>query len=120
MPKYTKPRKTWKYTDDFKASAVLWSLCPDVLSKDVASALEIHPLMLSRWRKEVNEGKIVVDKRKKQKNIAELKKELGKLKKLEREIEMLKKENDLLKKWQRFLAETHQTDINLSKTIKNS
>ena len=120
MPKYTKPRKTWKYSDDFKAGAVLWSLYPDVRSKDVASALEIHPLMLSRWRKEFNEGKIVVDKRKKQKDVAELKKDMTKLKKLEREIELLKKENDLLKKWQRFLAEAHQTDINSSRNTKIS
>ncbi|GAA66139.1 hypothetical protein P20429_0237 [Pseudoalteromonas sp. BSi20429] len=27
------------------------------MSKDVADALDIHPLMLSRWRKEYREGK---------------------------------------------------------------
>jgi len=41
--------------------------------------------------------------------------ELNRLKKLEVESERLKKENDLLKKWQRFLAEQHQSDIDLSK-----
>ena len=33
--------------------------------KDVAQALDIHPFMLSSWRKEYREGKIVADKRKK-------------------------------------------------------
>jgi len=32
--------------------------------KGVAEALDIHPFMLSRWRKEYREGKIVADKRK--------------------------------------------------------
>ncbi len=33
--------------------------------KEVAATLDIHPFMLSRWRKEYREGKIVADKRKK-------------------------------------------------------
>jgi transposase len=72
--------------------------------------------MLSRWRKEYREGKIVVDKRKKLTNAKKEKKELTKLQKLEQENAQLKKELDLLKKWQRFLAEEHQNDINLSRS----
>jgi len=30
--------------------------------KEVAEALDIHPFMLSRWRKEYKEGIIVADK----------------------------------------------------------
>ena len=33
------------------------SLRDDVLSKEVAQALDIHPFMLARWRKEYREGK---------------------------------------------------------------
>lgn len=33
-----------------------------MLIQDVAEALDIHPFMLSRWRKEVRESKIVAKK----------------------------------------------------------
>lgn len=56
MPRYTQPRKTWFYPVNFKIKAVELSLRDDVMSKDVAEALDIHPLMLSRWRKEYREG----------------------------------------------------------------
>ncbi len=48
MPKYTQPKKTWFYPIDFKIKAVELSLRDDVLSKDIAQALDIHQLMLSR------------------------------------------------------------------------
>lgn len=110
MPKYTKPRRTWQYTNEFKVKAVQLSLNEGITSKSVADALDIHPFMLSRWRKEYREGKFVV-KKTKSKTVKAASSELNKLKKLEAENERLKKENDLLKKWQRFLAEQHQNDI---------
>ena len=70
----------------------------------VARTLDIHPFMLSRWRKEYREGKIVADKRKKVLSLKQDKTELDKLKRLEKENARLRQENDLLKKWQRFLA----------------
>lgn len=41
------------------------ALCalPDVRIKDVAEALDIHAFMLSRWRKEAREGRILTKKR---------------------------------------------------------
>ena len=58
MPKLS-PRTTYKYSDQFKATAVKLSQLPGAQSKDVAESLCIHPLMLSRWRKQVREGLIV-------------------------------------------------------------
>lgn len=88
------------------------------MSKDVAQALDIHPLMLSRWRKEYREGKFKSTQRYQANNelMSELptKKELNKIKKLQKENERLKQENDLLKKWQRYLAEVHQSDLDSS------
>ena len=52
MPRYKKPRKTWQYTTEFKVKAVELSYLNDAKSKDVAETLDIHPFMLSRWRKE--------------------------------------------------------------------
>ena len=57
MPKYTQPKKTWFYPIDFKIKTVELSLSDDVMSKDVAQAVDIHPFMLSRWSKEYREGK---------------------------------------------------------------
>jgi len=119
MPRYTKPRKTWFYPVNFKIKAVELSLRNNVMSKDVALALDIHPLMLSRWRKEYREGKFKKTPRYQSNN--ELmdklpsKKELDNIQKLKKENERLKQENDLLKKWQRYLAEVHQSDLDSSK-----
>jgi len=57
MPRYTQPRKTGFYLVNFKIKVVELSLRDDVMSKDIAEALGIHPLMLSGWRKEYREGK---------------------------------------------------------------
>ena len=53
------PRKIEKYGDRFKATAVKLSSLPGVQVKDVAAALDIHPFMLSLWRKQVRERVIV-------------------------------------------------------------
>ena len=58
MPK-PGPRTTYKYSDDFKATAVALSDLCGVSVQDVAESLAIHPFMLSRWRKQVREGVIV-------------------------------------------------------------
>ena len=119
MPKYTQPRKTWQYTKDFKIKAVKLSHQDGIQVKQVAAGLDIHPFMLSRWRKEYREGKLQGDN---QKRVAVNKnKEKSSVKKLtenaqlKKEVERLKKENDLLKKWQRYLAEQHQNDLDSSK-----
>jgi len=53
------PRKVARYSEQFKATAVKLSRLPEVVIQDVAVALDIHPLMLSRWRKQAREGMIV-------------------------------------------------------------
>jgi transposase len=119
MPKYNQPRKTWQYTKDFKVKAVKLSHQDGIQVKQVAAGLDIHPFMLSRWRKEYREGKLQGDNQmrvgvNKDKRTISVKKftENARLKK---EVERLKKENDLLKKWQRYLAEQHQSDLDSSK-----
>ena len=87
----------------------------DVKIKDVAKTLDIHPFMLSRWRKEYREGKIVADKKMKVTTLVNEKKELDRLKQLGKENARLRQENDLLKKWQRYLAEQHQNDLDSSR-----
>ena len=117
MPRYTQPRKTWHYLNEFKVKAVQLSLLENVQVKEVAETLDIHPFMLSRWRKEYREGKLIADKRQKITPMSKDKKELDRVKKLEQENARLRQENDLLKKWQRFLAEEHQKDLDSSKDM---
>jgi len=54
MPK-PGPRTAYKYSEEFKVTAVKLSRLPCVAVKDVAESLYIHPFMLSRWRKEARE-----------------------------------------------------------------
>ncbi len=117
MPKYNNSRKTWRYSDEFKSKAVQLSLLNGMQVKKVAETLDIHPFMLSRWRKEYREGTIKIDHRKKALSMENEKKELTLIKRLEKENQWLTLENDLLKKWQRFLAEEHRNDSALSKDI---
>ncbi|WP_020413134.1 hypothetical protein [Microbulbifer variabilis] len=58
----------------------------------------------------------MADKRRKLTDVVSRKeKKLSRVKRLEAENRKLKQELDLLKKWQRFLAEEHQQDIDLSR-----
>ncbi|WP_419810231.1 IS3 family transposase [Bacterioplanoides sp.] len=99
MPKYNNPRKTWQYSNEFKVKAVQLSLISGIQVQEVANTLDIHPFMLSRWRKEYREGKIVTDKRKKLTDAAsQQEKELSKVKKLEAENKKLKQELGSVKK----------------------
>ena len=93
MPRYTQPRRTWHYLNEFKVKAVQLSLLKGVQVKEVAETLDIHPFMLSRWRKEYREGKIVADKRKNVVNIKKEAKEISRVKRLEMENAKLRQEN---------------------------
>ncbi len=74
----------------------------------MALSLDIHPYMLSKWRKDYREGVIMEDKRKKRTQIPSQKTESSRIAELERQNEQLKLENDLLKKWQRFVAQENR------------
>lgn len=96
------PRKVSRYGDQFKATAVKLSSLPGVLIQDVAAALDIHPFMLSLWRKQVRDGVIVA---KSAKLDVQTKAELKRLRALERQFKMLKEEHELLKKAIRFASD---------------
>ena len=49
-------RKTQRYSPEFKLTAVRLSQQPGIQVQSVAAALDIHPFMLSKWRKEVRLG----------------------------------------------------------------
>jgi len=47
------------YGDHFKATAVELGALPGVKATDVAKVLDIHPIMLYRWKKEYRDGDIM-------------------------------------------------------------
>ena len=96
------PRKVSRYGDQFKATAVKLSSLRGVMIRDVAAALDIHPFMLSLWRKQVRDGVIVA---KGAKLDVKTKAELKRLKELERQYKVLKEEHTLLKKAIRFASD---------------
>ena len=124
MPRYTQPRKTWQYTNDFKIKAVKLSYQEGIQVKQVAEGLDIHPFMLSRWRKQYREGKLQGDNQKRvgvSKQTRKVSaKELRENARLKKENARLRQENDLLKKWQRYLAARHQNDLDSCKDTENS
>jgi transposase len=96
------PKKVHRYSLEFKLTAVKLSGMPGVQVQTVADALDIHPIMLSRWRKEARDGEL----RGRAKRIDPgSRRELRRLQALEREHAMLREEHELLKKAIRFCSE---------------
>jgi transposase len=107
-----RPRKIEKYGERFKATAVKLSSLPGVLIQDVAAALDIHPFMLSLWRRQVREGVIVA---RASKLDVETTAELRRLRELERRYKVLREEHELLKKAIRFASDRKRKSSSSSK-----
>ncbi len=106
------PRTTAKYSDRFKATAVRLSELPGIEVQDVAASLYIHPFMLSRWRKQAREGRIVTKGVEIEKDVAA---ELKELRRVKKQYERLKLEHEILKKAIAFTSERRQKSSNSSK-----
>jgi len=52
------PKKVHRYTLEFKIQAVKLANHPEIQTQDVAHALDIHPFMLSKWKKAYREGRL--------------------------------------------------------------
>ncbi len=102
MARTTGPRKVRRYTEEFKLKAVKLSRLEGVQVQDVAEALDIHPFMLSRWRKEAREG--LLRARVRVGVGARERRELRQLAALKREYALLREEHELLKKAIRFCS----------------
>jgi len=111
------PRTVYRYSVNFKATAVRLSQLPGVMVNDVASSLCIHPFMLSKWRKQAREGLILTKGVEIDKEVAA---ELKELRKLKRDYERLKLEHDLLKKAIAFTSARKGTRLPSSSTVKKT
>jgi transposase len=97
------PKKVHRYSTEFKLTAVALSGVPGVQVQTVAAALDIHPFMLSRWRKEVRDGRLR-GKVPPVEPAGQPIRELRRLQTLEREHALLQTEHELLKKAIRFCS----------------
>ena len=104
-------KKYDSYDDRFKATAVELGALPGVKAIDVAEILDIHPIMLYRWKKEYRDGDIV---KKKDKGTLETeeKSELKRLRKMEKEHKDLLIKHDLLKKSIQFCSDQKNKSSN--------
>lgn len=110
MPARKGPKKVNRYSIEMKRTAVRLSNVPGARVMDVAEALDIHPFMLSRWRKLAREGLLAATAAKKRKPSIKKPKapsmvQMSKYTKLKRELELLRKEHEFLKKFDRFRAQ---------------
>ena len=112
MPK-PGPRTTYRYSPEFKATAVRLSQLPGVSVGDVAESLYIHPFMLSRWRRLAREGQIMTKGVDVDPAVAA---ELKALRRIKKDYERLKLEHDLLKKAIAFTSARKATSSPSSNT----
>ena len=122
------PKKVHRYSIEFKVQAVRLSLHPEIQTQDVARALDIHPFMLSKWKKDYREGKLKpaaaaaglslpkllrapkadVEKKALKRQVKQLRERVEarvEARRLERKLAALQVEHDLLKKAIRFNIE---------------
>ena len=106
------PRKIREYSLEFKLTAVRLSQQHGIQVQAVAAALDIHPFMLSKWRKQVREG--VLRGQGRDLTVPPLR-EIQRLQELERAHALLQEEHELLKKAIRFCSVERKTSSRSSR-----
>ena len=96
-----KKEKHTFYNYQFKHTAVSVSNHPLIQTQDVAEALNIHPFMLSRWKKQMRDGTLS-DNDQEARSKSALQEAENKIRKLERELKRVRAENAVLKKAERI------------------
>ena len=102
-------QKHLTYTKSFKMAAVRLAEYPGFQTQDVALALEIHPFMLSRWKKEHRDGLLKGAVEENLKEMEEKVAEQSKLREFEKRIKRLEMENEMLKKSIDFASKQNKT-----------
>ena len=122
------PKKVHRYPLEFKIQAVRLANHPEIQTQDVAHALDIHPFMLSKWKKDYRDGRLKpaaeaaglslpkalrvpkadLEKRSLKRQVKQLEAKVEsrrEVRSLERKLAALEVEHDLLKKAIRFNIE---------------
>ena len=112
-------KKVHRYSVEFKVTAVKLSHMTGVEVQTVAEALDIHPFMLSRWRKEVRDG-VLKGRARRVELPSRPAREIKQLQALKREHAMLKEEHELLKKAIRFSSARRRRSSRSSATNEHA
>ena len=117
MPKIQSQERVREYTREIKVSLVKLTEGLDIKTTEIAAILDLHPVMLYRWRQEYREGNLSFRPTKKVSMTLEpsnkpppTRKQLDKIERLKQENARLKKEVNVLKKLQRYLASQNKND----------
>lgn len=116
MPKILSAERVIEYSVEFKVKVVRLTNELDVKAIDIAKVLNLHPMMIYRWRQEYREGKFVEHPSRRismTKDSTPPKATTTKddeIKRLKKELAKAKKENDFLKKWDRYLKDQRKSD----------
>jgi transposase len=98
-----------RYSLEFKRKAVKLTQVPGMEVQVVAKALDLHPVMLSRWRQEAREGHLRGASERVKSTPRVPVRELKRLQALEKAHALLQEEHELLKKAIRFCSERKPT-----------
>lgn len=122
MAKILCEKRVLEYSKEFKSKVVELTDGLDVNATEIASILDLHPMMVYRWRQEYREGKldyeptrrISMTKRTDNPPITDAQKaDLKELKSLRKNAVRMEKEIDFLKKWRTHLAEQKPKDSHI-------
>ena len=112
MAKITSKKRVLEYSKEFKVMIVRLTHQLEVNAIDIAKVLNLHPIMIYRWRQEYKEGKLKASSTRmvemtlsKKTPNKPSKRLLTEKEQLKKEIVELKKENAFLKKWEQYQAE---------------
>ncbi len=109
------PKKVHRYSLEFKLKAVRLSQLKGVEVQAVADALEIHPFMLSRWRKEARDG-VLRGRTPVPRDVKPLPAgDVKRFQALRRALALLQEEHALLKKLIRFSSARKRTSSRSSR-----
>jgi transposase len=117
MPRILSPERVIEYSVEFKIKIIKLTLELDVKAIDIAKVLNLHPMMIYRWRQEYREGKFIeepsrrISMTKDTSSPKENKDKDSEIKRLKKELADAKKENDFLKKWERYLKSQKNSDL---------
>jgi len=103
-----------RYPLQFKVKAVKLTQIPGMEVQAVAEALDVHPVMLSRWRQEFREGRLkdVAPRPAISKKVV---REIQRLQEVEKAHRLLLEEHEILKQFIRFCSEKRPTYSRSSK-----
>lgn len=119
MPKILSDERVIEYTMEFKIRVVRLTFELDAKAIDIAKILNLHPMMIYRWRQEYREGKFIdkpsrrisMTKESDQRKVEQAKDD--EISRLKAELAKSKKENSFLKKWGRYLKDQKKSGSGL-------